>query len=171
MSSGQIEYEHGVPIPGVILPEPEWARTAVKRLPEAGPLDWPVVFGRRAPVVLELGCGNGRFTLASAVERPGVDHFAIDILPVVIRYATRRANQRGLHHVRFAVKDAQTFLRGTLPRPRSRRSTSIIRSRIATRAGLCCDCCRPDWWRRYTVLLCPAGSSSCRQIIPITGNT
>jgi tRNA (guanine-N7-)-methyltransferase len=29
---------------------------------------------------------------------------------VVIRYATRRANQRGLHNVRFAVKDAQTFL-------------------------------------------------------------
>jgi tRNA (guanine-N7-)-methyltransferase len=44
------------------------------------------------------------------VSRPEHDHFAIDVLPVVIRYATRRANQRGLHHVRFAVKDAQTFL-------------------------------------------------------------
>ena len=39
-----------------------------------------------------------------------MNHFAIDVLPVVIRYATRRGNQRGLHHVRFAVKDAQTFL-------------------------------------------------------------
>ena len=39
-----------------------------------------------------------------------LNHFAIDVLPVVIRYATRRANQRGLHNVRFAVKDAQTFL-------------------------------------------------------------
>ena len=28
----------------------------------------------------------------------------------MIRYATRRANQRGLHNVRFAVKDAETFL-------------------------------------------------------------
>ena len=44
------------------------------------------------------------------MNRPELDHFAIDILPVVIRYATRRANQRGLHHVRFAVKDAETFL-------------------------------------------------------------
>lgn len=68
MTPGQVEYEHGVPIPGVILPEPEWARTAVKRLPEQGPLDWPAVFGRSAPVVLELGCGNGRFTLASAID-------------------------------------------------------------------------------------------------------
>ena len=63
MSEETIEYEHGVPIPGHILPESEWAKTAVKRLPEAGPLDWPAIFGRTAPVVLDLGCGNGRFTL------------------------------------------------------------------------------------------------------------
>jgi tRNA (guanine-N7-)-methyltransferase len=111
MADGLIEYELGVPIPGPILPESQWARTAIKRLPERGPLDWPAVFGRTAPVVLDLGCGNGRFTLLSAVNRPEVDHVAIDILPVVIRYATRRANQRGLHNARFAVKDAETFLR------------------------------------------------------------
>ncbi len=60
--------------------------------------------------MLDLGCGNGRFTLSSALARPDHDHFSIDVLPVVIRYATRRANQRGLSNVRFAVKDAQTFL-------------------------------------------------------------
>jgi tRNA (guanine-N7-)-methyltransferase len=106
-----IEEEFGVPIPGEILPEDRWARTAIKRLPQPGPLDWSAIFGRVAPVVLELGCGNGRFTLQSALARPEVDHLASDILPVVIRYATRRANQRGLHNVRFAVKDAQTFMR------------------------------------------------------------
>ena len=106
----EYEYEHGVAIPGRILPQSEWAKTAVKRLPEPGPLDWAAVFGRVAPVVLDLGCGNGRYTLASALARPDHDHFSIDVLPVVIRYATRRANQRGLANVRFAVKDAQTFL-------------------------------------------------------------
>jgi tRNA (guanine-N7-)-methyltransferase len=110
MTRAPIEYEHGIPIPGRILAPSEWAKTAIKRLPEAGPLDWPAIFGRTAPVVLDLGCGNGRFTLASALARPELDHVAIDILPVVIRYATRRANQRGLHNVRFAVKDAQAFL-------------------------------------------------------------
>ncbi len=110
MMDGTIEYELGVPIPGHILPRSDWARTAIKRLPEVGPLDWPAIFGRSAPVVLDVGCGNGRYTLQSALSRPDFNHFAIDLLPVVIRYATRRANQRGLHNVRFAVKDAATFL-------------------------------------------------------------
>jgi tRNA (guanine-N7-)-methyltransferase len=110
-----IEHEFGVPIPGEILPPERWARTAIKRLPERGPLDWRAIFGREAPVVLDLGCGNGRFTLLSAVARPECDHFAIDVLPVVIRYATRRANQRGLHNARFAVKDVQTFIREYVP--------------------------------------------------------
>jgi tRNA (guanine-N7-)-methyltransferase len=105
-----IELEFGVAIPGKILPETEWARTAMKRLPASGPLDWTTIFGRAAPVMIDLGCGNGRYTISSAVARPNYDHFAIDLLPVVIRYATRRGNQRGLHNARFAVKDAQTLL-------------------------------------------------------------
>jgi tRNA (guanine-N7-)-methyltransferase len=107
---GAIEKEFGVPIPGRILPESEWTRTGIKRLPPPGPLDWEAVFGRRAPLVLELGCGNARYTLLSALARPELNHFATDLLPVVIRYATRRGNQRGLRNVRFAVKDAETVM-------------------------------------------------------------
>ena len=107
---GTIEYEHGVAIPGVIKPQAEWARTALKHLPD-GALDWQALFGRSAPLVLELGCGNGRYTLMSALARPDCDHLGSDILAAAIRYATRRANQRGLHNVRFAVKDAETLLR------------------------------------------------------------
>ena len=108
---GEVEYEFGVPIPGVIKPAEQWARTAYKHFPPPGPLDWRAIFGREAPVILELGCGNGRFTLLSALQRPECDHFSSDILPAVIRYATRRGNRRGLHNVRFAVKDAQTLMR------------------------------------------------------------
>lgn len=102
--------DYGVPIPGRILPPPQWARTAIKRLPPPGPLDWQAVFGRQAPVVLDLGCGNGRFLIASAVHRPHYNHLGIDLLPVVIRYATRRANQRGLKHTRLAVIGGYEFL-------------------------------------------------------------
>src|SRR5690242_19071552 len=88
--------DYGVPIPGQVLPPDHWARTAIKRLPPPGFLDWQAIFRRTAPFVLDLGCGNGRFIITSAVARPHIDHIGIEILPVVIRYATRRANQRGL---------------------------------------------------------------------------
>lgn len=95
--------DFGVPIPGRVLPSDQWAKTAIKRLPPPGPLDWPSLFGRDAPIVLDLGCGNGRFIIASSLRRPELDHLGVDILPLVVRYATKRANQRGLSNVRLAV--------------------------------------------------------------------
>lgn len=98
-----IEHELGVPIPGQILPPEQWTQTALKKYPQGGPIDWRALFGRAAPVILDIGCGNGRSTLLSAVNRPDFDHLAVDTLPVVIRYARRRGNQRGLSNIRFAV--------------------------------------------------------------------
>ncbi len=106
----RIEREFGVPIAGEILDPGQWSRTALKRLPPQGPLDWQEIFGRQADIILDLGCGNGRFLLGSAVWRPHLDHLGIDVLPVVIRYATRRGNQRGLTNLRFAVIDAAQLL-------------------------------------------------------------
>jgi tRNA (guanine-N7-)-methyltransferase len=111
----QIEREFGVPFAGEILAPSEWTRTALKKLPAEGLLDLPTLFGRAAPLVVDLGCGNGRFLIGSAVWRPDHDHLGIDVLPVVIRYATRRANQRGLHNIRFAVCDAVRLLERYLP--------------------------------------------------------
>jgi tRNA (guanine-N7-)-methyltransferase len=114
-SRRQIEREFGVPIAGEILDPAQWTQTALKKLPADGPLDVPALFGRAAPLVVDLGCGNGRFLLGSAVWRRDHDHLGIDILPVVIRYATRRANQRGLSNIRFAVCDAARLLDRYLP--------------------------------------------------------
>jgi tRNA (guanine-N7-)-methyltransferase len=111
----QIEREFGVPIAGEILDPSHWTQTALKKLPAGGPLDLQPTFGRSAPLVVDLGCGNGRFLLGSAVWRPTHDHLGIDVLPVVIRYATRRANQRGLSNIRFAVVDGKQLLDRFLP--------------------------------------------------------
>ena len=105
----RIEREFGVPIPGEILEREHWTNTALKRLPE-GCLNWQEIFHRPSPIVLDLGCGNGRFLLASAITRRDHDHLGVDILPVVIRYATRRANQRGLANVRWAVVGGRELL-------------------------------------------------------------
>src|SRR5438552_2239310 len=106
----QIEREFGVPVAGEIVEQSLWTRTALKRLPPDGPLSWQELFGREAPVVVDLGCGNGRYLISSAVWRPTHDHIGIDLLPLVLRYATRRANQRGLANIRFAACDGQSFL-------------------------------------------------------------
>jgi len=111
----EIEREFGVPIAGRILEPANWTQTALKKLPPAGPLDLYALYGRRAPLVVDFGCGNGRFLIGSAVWRPQYDHLGVDILPVVLRYATRRANQRGLTNIRFAAVDAQRLLRDYLP--------------------------------------------------------
>jgi tRNA (guanine-N7-)-methyltransferase len=110
-----IEREFGVPFAGEILEPTQWTQTALKKLPAEGPLDLEALFGRQAPLVVDLGCGNGRFLLGSAVWRPDHDHLGVDVLPVVIRYATRRGNQRGLTNVRFAVTDGLRLLERYLP--------------------------------------------------------
>jgi tRNA (guanine-N7-)-methyltransferase len=109
------EREFGVPFPGEILPPDRWAQTALKKMPDEGRLNWNELFGREAPVVLDLGCGNGRFTIGSALTRPTHDHLGTDILPVVIRYARKRANQRGCANVRFAVLGAHELLERYIP--------------------------------------------------------
>ena len=110
-----IEREFGVPFAGEILDPSQWTQTALKKLPATGPLDLPTLFGRTAPLIVDLGCGNGRFLLGSAVWRPDCDHLGSDVLPVVIRYATRRGNQRGSTNLRFVVCDAQRLLEVYLP--------------------------------------------------------
>jgi tRNA (guanine-N7-)-methyltransferase len=107
---GRVEREFGVPFAGEILDPDQWTQTALKSMPAEGRLVWAELFGRRAPVVLDLGCGNGRFVIGSAVARRDHDHLGIDTLPVVIRYARKRANQRGLTNVRFAVGGATELL-------------------------------------------------------------
>jgi len=105
----RIEREFGVAFPGQILDQSKWTQTALKAMPE-GLLNWHELFGRDAPVVLDLGCGNGRSLIGSAIARPDHDHLGIDILPVVIRYARKRGNQRGLSNIKFAVLGGRELL-------------------------------------------------------------
>ncbi len=112
----QMEREFGVPIPGVILPQNQWVQTALKDLPCTGPIDFPALFPTQGQLVVDIGCGNGRYLLGSGYTRMGWNHIGFDVLPMVIRYATRRANQRGLSNIRFAVADGLKVVRQLLGR-------------------------------------------------------
>ena len=110
----RIDHEFGVAFPGHILDQSKWTQTALKAMPE-GLLNWRELFGRDAPVVLDLGCGNSRYLIGSALARPDHDHLGIDILPVVIRYARKRGNQRGLANLKFAVLGGRELLEKHVP--------------------------------------------------------
>ena len=46
--------------------------------PDESPLDLKNVFGRSAPVILEIGFGNGEALLAMAAAHPGRDYLGIE---------------------------------------------------------------------------------------------
>ena len=105
---GRADHEDGVPFPGQELPRDRWTRTGVKD--DGLPFDWEGRFGREAPRVLDLGCGNGRYLIASALARPCHDHLGIDLVQPCADWAARRANRRGLTNVRFTVGEAGEWL-------------------------------------------------------------
>lgn len=78
-----------------------------------GPLDGAAVFGRVAPLVLEIGCGHGAAALAYARAHPDHDVVAVDIhRPGIARLAEAAA---GLPNLRVALVDGAELLAGRVP--------------------------------------------------------
>lgn len=109
---GGREFEFGVAFPGVVLPRERWSRTGYRD--DGKPFDWERIFGRTAPRVVDLGCGNGRYLIGSALLRPSHDHLGIDLVQPAVDYGAHRANKRGLPNVRFVTADAVAWLHGRL---------------------------------------------------------
>ena len=86
-----------------------WARYGVTV--EAAPLDLAELFGRRAPVVLEIGFGMGEATTEMAAARPDLDLLAVDVHTPGQGALLRRVDELGLSNVRVADGDALVLLR------------------------------------------------------------
>ena len=74
------------------------------------PFDWARAFGRHAPRVVDIGCGDGRYLVASALARPGFDHLGIEIVEPLVSRGMRDADRRGLKNLRFVAGDAVMWL-------------------------------------------------------------
>ena len=76
------------------------------------PYDWVggTGFGRRAPLVLEIGFGNGAFLAEFARTHPDVDCIGIEVSSEAIRHLVRRVNKFGLDNVRIMKADARVAL-------------------------------------------------------------
>jgi len=75
-----------------------------------GPLQIEAIFGRRAPLEVEVGIGKGRFLLAEAERRPGTDFLGLEWSLKHLRLARDRAVKRGLLNLRLHRADARHVL-------------------------------------------------------------
>lgn len=75
-----------------------------------GPLDTASWFGRRAPVVLEIGCGAGISTLAMAIAEPHLDVLAVEVYRKGLAQLLGGVDREGLTNVRFIRGDGVDVL-------------------------------------------------------------
>ena len=63
--------------------------------------NWSTVFNNENPLVLELGCGGGEYTVALAKDYPDKNFIGIDIKGARIWKGAKAALDEGLNNVRF----------------------------------------------------------------------
>jgi tRNA (guanine-N7-)-methyltransferase len=65
------------------------------------PLDFAAIFGREAPVEVDLGCGDGSFLAALAAENSAKDFVGIERLQGRVNSACRKIERAGLTNARI----------------------------------------------------------------------
>jgi tRNA (guanine-N7-)-methyltransferase len=78
---------------------------------QEAPLDFEQVFGRHAPVTMEIGFGMGDATARIASERPGSDFIGVEVHEAGVGALLRRIGELGLTNVRIVRHDAVEVLR------------------------------------------------------------
>ncbi|MGE0608957.1 MAG: tRNA (guanosine(46)-N7)-methyltransferase TrmB [Pirellulales bacterium] len=86
---------------------------AVEELPS--PWDNTALFGRNAPLEVEVGSGKGLFLASAGAARPEHDFLGLEIALKYARFAAARATQAGLRNVVMAHGDALRVFREILP--------------------------------------------------------
>src|SRR5688572_9452934 len=79
------------------------------------PLDFPALFGRSAPVVVEVGSGMGETTALIARENPDNDYLAIEVHAPGVGSLLKRLAEESIGNVRVVQHDAVDVLRDMVP--------------------------------------------------------
>ncbi|HWG27367.1 tRNA (guanosine(46)-N7)-methyltransferase TrmB [Actinospica sp.] len=92
-----------------------WPRWGLEIPAEGEELDLARLFGRTAPLQLEIGCGMGDAVVAMASAKPDLDFLAVDVHTPGLGNVLRMAERAGLTNVRAASGDALDLLRRQIP--------------------------------------------------------
>jgi len=79
------------------------------------PPDLDAVFGRRAPRVLEIGCGMGETTAAIAAARPDVDFIGVEVHAPGVGSLLKQVDALGLSNLRVVRHDAVEVVTHMIP--------------------------------------------------------
>jgi tRNA (guanine-N7-)-methyltransferase len=78
-------------------------------------IDFDVIFGRSAPVEMEVGSGKGTFLLAEAKAFPEKNFFGIEWANKFYRHAVDRIGRWNISNVRLMRTDAAAFIANHIP--------------------------------------------------------
>ncbi len=79
------------------------------------PLDWPGVFGRQAPRILEIGFGMGSATAEIARNHPENDYLGVEVHTPGVGALLKQIGELDLSNLRILQHDAVEALRHMLP--------------------------------------------------------
>jgi tRNA (guanine-N7-)-methyltransferase len=82
---------------------------------EPHPLDFAAVFGRRAPVVLEIGFGMGDATAQIAALKPDTDFIGVEVHTPGVGALLKRIGEQALANLRIVQHDAVEVLEQMIP--------------------------------------------------------
>lgn len=85
-----------------------WPRYGIESVDR--PLDLRAVFDRSAPVVLEIGFGDGEALFTSAANHPEIDHLGIEVHEPGIGHLLMLLERANLKNVRVIARDAVEVL-------------------------------------------------------------
>jgi len=79
------------------------------------PLDLDALFGRRAPRILEIGCGMGETTVAIAAAHPECDYIGIEVHTPGVGSLLKQIDEAGLSNVSVIQHDAVAVMETMIP--------------------------------------------------------
>jgi len=91
----------------------QWERFGID--PSAAPLDPNELFGREAPVVCEIGFGNGDNLLAACLREPERNFIGVEVHRPGVGRLLRLAAEAGVENLRVSTADAIDLLTQQIP--------------------------------------------------------